>query len=96
MKRRIEKKVAAIQARRYYGIRRMRRADLVYTYEISSRNGCTVVFTARPLVRGAIPARCSDAIRVRENTKWCCDGLWKSSAAWDSRCRKYKEARHGR
>ena len=95
IKKRIEKKRVAIQARRVY--HNLRRADVVYTYGIRiirrPRNGwpreCdTVVFTERPLIRDAIPVRVIDAIRVRENTRWSYEG--ETIAAWNARSRKYK------
>lgn len=96
IKRRIEKKRAAIQHRRAYG--NSRHADVVYTCGIyrvrkdSRPHECygVAVFTARPVIRDAIPSRCIDAIYHRENIRF---GYGESVAAWDARCRKYKELR---
>lgn len=96
IKRRIEKKRAAIQHRRAYG--NSRSADIVYTYGIyrlrkdSRPHECfgVAVFTARPVVRDAIRTLCIDAIHTREKIRL---GYGESVAAWDARCRKYKESR---
>lgn len=73
MKRRIEKKRCAIQARRVY--HNGRRADVVYTYGTR-----------------LYPVRCIVEIRIREETVWSY-GDGESIAAWDARCRKYKEGK---
>lgn len=98
MKRRIEKKRAAIQARRVY--HNARRADVVYAcgaarvkHDAWPCAAYVCVFSARPRCTGAFPVRCIVEIRLREETGWSYnDG--DSIAAWDARCRKYKEARH--
>lgn len=98
MKRRIEKKRCAIQARRVY--HNGRRADVVYLYESWRfrrtewpREVYECVFTSRPRKRGAIQARCIDVIRVREHTTWSYNEKARPTAAWDARCRKYREGK---
>lgn len=85
MKRRIEKKIEKKRDTKE------RRADVVYACGVCMCQGFYLTaFSARPVVRDAVPERCYDVIRARKFYSWAFGD--KSIAL----CRKYREmeARH--